>query len=92
MTQKKINSLSYSLTIACLAADLHYKLSEEADETGDEAQSDIYYSDYHKSCDNIAEILVELTGGEIDNKTAKRMAHFKREEILALYDKHTTEE
>ena len=90
LTQRQINDLSYQLQVACLAADLYQKLSEEADDAGKEDESDAHYENYHESCNSIAELLKELTGGQIDDFSAKRMAHHKREQIQALYNKHTT--
>lgn len=89
MTQSKINSLSYSLTVSCLAADLHWKLMEESDTVGNEIESDAHYADYHNSCESIIETLIALGGGKIDKKAATQMAHYKRAEIQALYAKQS---
>lgn len=89
LTQRQISDLSYQLTVACLAADLHYKLAAEADDAGNEDESDSHYADFHETCNTIASLLVTLTAGQIDELTARRMAYHKREQIQALYRKHT---
>lgn len=87
--------LAYKLTVACLAADVQSKLSTEAMEAAEadpenealETASDELYNEFWDTCRTISAMLVRISGGMIDEKTALRMAVHKRAEIQNIYDK-----
>ncbi|MDR2043434.1 MAG: hypothetical protein LBQ15_03525 [Clostridium sp.] len=63
------------------ASNLH---AASIDEYISEQAQDQAYLDYHSTVEEIAKELTKMTGGQIDGLTAKRMAHFKRNEIKQL--------
>ena len=89
------NHSAYNLTVACLAADALDKLSTEAMDALEsepeneelDAAADKAYKEFWDTCRAIAEMLVDITGGMMDEKTALKMALHKRAGILNIYDK-----
>jgi hypothetical protein len=58
--------------------------AESMDDNVNEDAQDAAYIEYHKVVEQIAATLQKVTRGAIDALTAKRMAHFKRDEIKGL--------
>lgn len=87
--------LIYKLTAACLTADTLDQLSTEAMDALEaepeneelDAAADKAYKDFWNTCQTIAEMLVDITGGLIEKKTAFQMALYKRAEIAEIYAK-----
>ena len=54
------------------------------DETLEEEVTDEYYAEYWAVAEHATSILMEIIGGFIDRKTASRMVHHRRNDIMAL--------
>ena len=54
------------------------------DEYISEDAQDAAYRDYQSTIKQVAAAIETLTNGQIEGLTAKRMAHFKRHEIVSL--------
>ena len=72
------------------AADVHWKLYNEAEDRGEsEEATDALYFEYHETVDELVGMLVEISGGDIDKKTAVHMAHWKCGEIAGILNQAT---
>lgn len=89
------NDLISKLAAACKAADVQDQLSTqamdalEAEPENEEldAVADKVYKEFWTTCRKIAEMLVDITGGMIEEKIALHMALYKRAEIIRIYIK-----
>ena len=60
----------------------NYEASEAANLS--EEETDITYAAYHSVAEKLAKALVEGTAGMINITAASRMAHHKRDQIMAI--------
>lgn len=81
-----------TIAVLCKVADVKEKLYDEATEKYEidcenpdfELAYDEAYTTYYDTCKNIAELLVDVSGGKIDKPTALTMAFDRRSKIECI--------